>query len=340
MFDVAEMVGDKLREVIERDGKYVEPYGDPSASFLVGGEIAGEGPRLFEIYSAGNFVEASPRSCFLQIGETKYGKPILDRGLTLDSPLDHAAKLALLSFDATMRSNLSVGLPIDLLRYEAGSLRANNLITLEEHDAYWRTLRDDYGAGLTALVDSLPAPAEPADEPRRAAMRPDLLRPSRYTAFAICIALLAAVGDLRRRAYAWHPLAWAAVGVFAALCLVGVHDVAAAPALDPAQLPGDRPRPLDGRAGPARDPPIPGRGGRGGGAVLAQPALAGLPARQGRARRAAVRHADGHLSRRLRVRRPLDDARPRRPTRPVSASPSATTSAPGPTRRRCSTSRR
>jgi putative proteasome-type protease len=158
MFDVAEMVGDKLRAVFERDGKYVEPYGDPSASFLVGGEIAGEGPRLFEVYSAGNFVEASPRSCFLQIGETKYGKPILDRGLGYESSLEHAAKLALLSFDATMRSNLSVGLPIDLLRYEAGSFSTRNLITLEEHDAYWRTLRDDYSAGLTALVDGLPAP--------------------------------------------------------------------------------------------------------------------------------------------------------------------------------------
>ena len=165
MFDVAEMVGARLREVIERDGKYVEPYGDPTASFLVGGEIAGDGPRLFEVYSAGNFVEASPRTCFLQIGETKYGKPILDRGLAYDSTVEHAAKLALLSFDATMRSNLSVGLPIDLLRYEAGSLRADNLVTVEERNAYWRTLRDGYSAGLTALVDSLPAACPTHPEP-------------------------------------------------------------------------------------------------------------------------------------------------------------------------------
>jgi putative proteasome-type protease len=160
MFDVAEMVGAKLREVFARDGKYVEPYGDPTASFLVAGEIAGDRARLFEIYSAGNFVEASPRSCFLQIGESKYGKPILDRALAFDSSLEHAAKLALLSFDATLRSNLSVGMPLDLLRYEAGSLRSGNLITLEERDAYWRKLRDDYSAGLTALVDSLPAPPD------------------------------------------------------------------------------------------------------------------------------------------------------------------------------------
>ena len=160
MFDVAEMVGDKLREVFQRDGKYVEPYGDPSASFLVGGEIAGDGHRLFEVYSAGNFVEASARSSFLQIGETKYGKPILDRGLAYESTLEHAAKLALLSFDATMRSNLSVGPPLDLMRYQSGSLRADNLITLEDDDPYWRALRDDYSAGLTALVDSLPAPPD------------------------------------------------------------------------------------------------------------------------------------------------------------------------------------
>jgi putative proteasome-type protease len=158
MFEVAEMVGAKLREVVDRDGEHVQPYGDPSASFLVGGEIAGEGPRLFEVYSAGNFVEAQPRSCFLQIGETKYGKPILDRALTFESQLDHAAKLALLSFDATLRSNLSVGPPIDLLRYEAGSFDVRDLISLEERDAYWRTLRDDYSQGLTTLVDRLPAP--------------------------------------------------------------------------------------------------------------------------------------------------------------------------------------
>jgi putative proteasome-type protease len=158
MFDVATIVGGKLREVIEQNAKYVEPYGDPNASFLVGGQIAGESPRLFEIYSAGNFVEASSRSCFLQTGETKYGKPILDRALSFDSTLEHAGKLALLSFDATMRSNLSVGMPIDMLRYEADSFSVANLATLGEDNAYWRTLRAGYGKGLTALVDSLPAP--------------------------------------------------------------------------------------------------------------------------------------------------------------------------------------
>jgi putative proteasome-type protease len=158
MFDVAETVGGKLREVIEQNAEYVRPYGDPNASFLVGGQIAGEPPRLFQIYSAGNFVEATSRSCFLQIGETKYGKPILDRALAFGSTLEHAAKLALLSFDATIRSNLSVGLPIDILRYDVDSFSAAKLATLEADNAYWRKLRDAYAEGLTALVDSLPAP--------------------------------------------------------------------------------------------------------------------------------------------------------------------------------------
>jgi putative proteasome-type protease len=158
MFEVANIVGDKLREVIDRDGKYVQPYGDPSASFLVGGQIAGEAPRLFQIYSAGNFVEATYRSCFLQIGETKYGKPILDRALTRHSSLDEAAKLALLSFDATLRSNLSCGPPIDMLRYADNSFSVANFATLEENDPFWRGLQTAYGDGLTELVTGLPTP--------------------------------------------------------------------------------------------------------------------------------------------------------------------------------------
>jgi putative proteasome-type protease len=158
MFEAAQTVGDMLRRITDRDAHYVQPYGDVSASFLVSGQIVGEAPRLFEVYSAGNFVEASQRSAFLQIGETKYGKPILDRALGPHSTLDEAAKLALLSFDATLRSNLSVGLPIDMLRYETDSFSAANLVTLPEHNAYWRQLRHAYAEGLNALVASLPAP--------------------------------------------------------------------------------------------------------------------------------------------------------------------------------------
>jgi len=157
MFAAAAIVGEQLRSHIVADAKYVDPYGDPSGNFLVSGQIAGEPHRLFQVYAAGNFVEATSRSPFLQIGETKYGKPILDRSLTPHCPLDEAAKLALLSFDATVRSNLSVGMPIDLLSYRADSFTANP-VTIEEDDPYWNELRRAYGSGLAALVDGLPSP--------------------------------------------------------------------------------------------------------------------------------------------------------------------------------------
>jgi putative proteasome-type protease len=160
MFEVARIVGDKLRETIARDGPSVQPYGDPAGSFLVGGQIAGEMPRLFQVYAAGNFIEASLRTCFLQIGETKYGKPILDRALTPDCPLDQAAKLALLSFDATLRSNLSVGMPIDILRYETDSYSTANMAMLKDDDPYWNSLRNGYGDGLSGLVKMLPPPPD------------------------------------------------------------------------------------------------------------------------------------------------------------------------------------
>ena len=159
MFDVAQLVGDKLREVVARDGSYVQPYGDPSGTFLVAGQVLGEPPRLFQIYSAGNFVEASDRSPFLQIGEVKYGKPILDRALNMESSLEEAAKLTLLSFDATIRSNLSVEAPIDMLVYEKDSFSTDHFMTLARHDPYWNDLRRRYSEGLTALVDSLPPPS-------------------------------------------------------------------------------------------------------------------------------------------------------------------------------------
>jgi putative proteasome-type protease len=159
MFEVAGIVGRQLRDTLTHDGRFVE-RSEASASFLVGGQIAGEAPRLFEIYSAGNFVEATGRSPFLQIGETKYGKPILDRALTPRTTLEEAAKLALLSFDATVRSNLSVGLPIDLLIYQAGSFSTSGFATVEETDLYWTALRQAYSDGLSALIENLPGPPD------------------------------------------------------------------------------------------------------------------------------------------------------------------------------------
>lgn len=156
MFEVAQIVGEQLRVAIAHGGAFVSAYSDPGASFLVSGQIAGQRPRLFQIYSAGNFVEATERSPVLQIGETKYGKPILDRALTRSSSMDDAAKLAMLSFDATIRSNLSVGLPLDVLLYRADSFSGANLITVTSDDPYWVALREGYSVGLKTLIDSLP----------------------------------------------------------------------------------------------------------------------------------------------------------------------------------------
>ncbi len=158
MFDVAQTVGAVLRQIVELDLPYVQPFGDPNGSFLIGGQIQGEPHRLFQVYSAGNIVEAAPRNHFLQIGETKYGKPILDRALRYDAPLARAGKLALLSFDATIRSNLSVGPPIDMLSYQTGSLSAYNLTKFKSNDPYYVDLCDRYAAGLQSTVDGLPDP--------------------------------------------------------------------------------------------------------------------------------------------------------------------------------------
>jgi len=158
MFDVAQTVGALLRRILERDGEHVEKFGDPNGSFLVAGQIRGEPPRLFQIYSAGNFVEATPRNQYLQIGETKYGKPILDRALRYDNSLARAAKLALVSFDATIRSNLSVAAPIDMLCYETDSFSTANLMKYKNNDPYFMDLRARYSAGIQQTVDGMPEP--------------------------------------------------------------------------------------------------------------------------------------------------------------------------------------
>ncbi len=158
LFDAAQLVGDTLRKVLARDASYVEPYGNPNASFILAGQIAGEPHRLFEIYAAGNFIEASEDTPFLQIGETKYGKPILVRMIRHDSNLVDACKCAVLSMDATIRSNLSVAPPIDLLCYAKDTLTPETYRRIEADDDYLISLRDSYSAGLKDLFHTLPQP--------------------------------------------------------------------------------------------------------------------------------------------------------------------------------------
>lgn len=128
------------------------------ATLLVGGSVNGEPTRLFLVYSAGNFIECGPDTPYLQIGETKYGKPILDRAMTFDTELDEAVKIALISFSSTMRSNLAVGLPIDLMMARAGESRAELVHRIDDHDAYYRDLNDRWSAALRAAQASIPRP--------------------------------------------------------------------------------------------------------------------------------------------------------------------------------------
>lgn len=157
LFDATQVVGNTLRKVVAGDAQFVNAHGgDPNASFLFGGQIAGSEHRLFLVYPAGNFIEASERTAFLQIGETKYGKPILDRALKQQVGMEEAAKLALLSFDATMRSNLSVAPPIDMILYNAGSLDPSGVYAFDRGDSYFTGLSEAYSRGLAELLQHLP----------------------------------------------------------------------------------------------------------------------------------------------------------------------------------------
>lgn len=160
MFDATRMVGDVLREVMNNNAAYVQGYGDPTGSFLFAGQIAGGNRggkhRLFLIYPAGNFIEATYDTPFLQIGEVKYGKPILDRAMNHDVSLSEAVKLTLISFDATIRSNLSVAPPFDMVIYRGDSLGPVSLRRISENDEYFHLVRDTYGSTIRELVRSIP----------------------------------------------------------------------------------------------------------------------------------------------------------------------------------------
>ena len=157
MFDAATLVADAMRDIERRDGKFLEQSDITfNASFIVGGQVRGEPMRLFRIYAEGNFIEAGIETPFLQTGETKYGKPIIDRVITRSTPLADAAKCVLVSFDSTMRSNLSVGMPIDLICYEQDSLEVRMRRRFEEGDAYFTALRNEWSEGTRRVFRELP----------------------------------------------------------------------------------------------------------------------------------------------------------------------------------------
>ena len=129
-----------------------------SGNFLIGGQIRGEQHRLFNVYGEGNFIEASPDTCYFQIGESKYGKPVIDRVVTRSTSLLDATKCTVVSFDSTMRSNISVGLPIDLIVYEADSLTIKLHKRIEESDVYFQMVHREWGEGLRRVFQQLPDP--------------------------------------------------------------------------------------------------------------------------------------------------------------------------------------
>ena len=158
--DAAVVIGDAIKIVYDRDHEALEKAGiDFNCNLIFGGQVKGERPRLFNIYSAGNFIEATPETCYFQIGESKYGKPILDRVLNFNTPLNLATKCALISMDSTLNSNISVGLPLDLLVYEKNSLRADKLVTMDESNPYFQMIHQLWGEKLRAAFNSISEPS-------------------------------------------------------------------------------------------------------------------------------------------------------------------------------------
>ncbi|HSI47999.1 MAG TPA: proteasome-type protease [Ideonella sp.] len=159
MFEATRVLGSAVRRVYDQDGPSLKAAGiDFNCSMIFGGQIGNEAMRLFLVYSAGNFIEATRETCFFQIGESKYGKPILDRVLTPGTPLDEAAKCALVSMDSTLKSNLSVGLPLDLMVYERDSLQSNRIAVIDDHNPYFRMIHNTWGQRLREVFEGIDDP--------------------------------------------------------------------------------------------------------------------------------------------------------------------------------------
>ena len=175
MYDVAQRVGDAVRFVHQRDAKALQQFGiDFNCSLIVGGQIGHERCRIFEVYSAGNFIECADERPYLQIGESKYGKPILDRVIRPETSLDDAAKCALISMDSTLRSNLSVGLPLDMLVYETDTLEITHFSHIDAGNTYFNSVHQMWGQKLKEVFSELPNPVwaeTSAEEARLVSLR-------------------------------------------------------------------------------------------------------------------------------------------------------------------------
>ncbi|QJD93211.1 proteasome-type protease [Duganella dendranthematis] len=159
VYDAARILGQAVRQVHERDARTLADFGiEFNVSIIFGGQVKGERCRLFQIYSAGNFIEAHDENTYFQIGEAKYGKPIIDRVVTPATSLDDAAKCALISMDSTLRSNVSVGLPLDLLVYEDNQLAVTHFVTIDDRNEYFQMIRRTWGDQLKSVFEGLEAP--------------------------------------------------------------------------------------------------------------------------------------------------------------------------------------
>jgi len=159
MFAAAQLIGRAIRRIYELDGKALEESGLRfDTKILLGGQIGDTPLRLFHIYSEGNSIEATQDTPFLQIGEPKYGKPILDRAISYDVEIRDALKIGLISMDSTLQSNLSVGLPIDILVVRRNELQAAVSTRITDQDPYFRDLRDRWSKALRAAHQGIPNP--------------------------------------------------------------------------------------------------------------------------------------------------------------------------------------
>lgn len=159
MFEAARCIGDAIRAVHGRDAEALEAFKmEFNVSMILGGQIRGEAPRMFNIYPAGNFIEATEETCYFQIGEFKYGKPIIDRVINRQVRLQRAAKCGLVSMDSTIRSNLTVGMPIDVVTVKTDELRVSSHKVIEADDAYFELVRASWGDALIQAFRDLPDP--------------------------------------------------------------------------------------------------------------------------------------------------------------------------------------
>ena len=159
MFRIARIVGEAIREVYGNEADHLNDHNTTfDANFILGGQIKGGQTRLFHVYAAGNFIEASPETPFMQIGETKYGKPVLDRIITSKTSLAEAAKCILVSYTSTLRSNVSVGLPIDLVAYQRDSLKISSKLNIDSDNQYFTELNEGWSEALSDAFNAIPNP--------------------------------------------------------------------------------------------------------------------------------------------------------------------------------------